>query len=310
MLSAGAWQDGWVRSSELKSAMLAFATFHTNLDRQGCSSCRRLLIAEKIHNNDFTFQLIREYRLISYFSLPFFFSSSSLSIGSDSDGALAELPGSEERHQHELWCMQGIETTSLTNLKFLLTVAEATQSAALESCQTKHTSLSKENVLHLHAGLSTGFDYFPILFHSFVFASPNRAPWPLHLLWMHYEDLIWEVDKLSPPTKGMLSLWNEEVGRLIRSGADGKCFLFLAEYLSATDQTSESQLRRLSLDGGRANCGVGLLKFESFLQLECRSQRMKTDLWFLSQGQDFELLSLWVSVPQNCLFLKCIMSEK
>lgn len=86
--------------------------------------------------------------------------------------------------------MQGIETTSLTNLKFLLTVAEATQSAALESCQTKHTSLSQPSVLHLHAGLSAGFYYFPILFHSFVFASPNRGLWPLDLLRMHYEDLI------------------------------------------------------------------------------------------------------------------------
>lgn len=69
--------------------------------------------------------------------------------------------------------MQKIETASPPDLKFLFTVAEAAQSAVLESCQTKQISLSKTKVLDLHSGLSIGICSLLNSLSPFVFFQYN-----------------------------------------------------------------------------------------------------------------------------------------
>lgn len=82
-------------------------------------------------------------------------------------------------------------------------VADAAQSAVLEGCWTKHTSPSQNRSGECGASLQESV-HFLILFDPF--SSVSAVLWSCPLL--HCEHLICGP---TPPTKGMLKLWDEEV---------------------------------------------------------------------------------------------------
>lgn len=148
---------------------------------------------------------------------------SSLGFGLDSDSMLARLPSViKARLSQDAF---RVETTSRPNLKFLFTVAEAAQSAVLESCQAKLISLSKTKVLDLHLDISIGICSLLNSLLPFVFFLVRSIwSWPFDL-WMCYEVFISVVDRLSPSTKGMRNiLWSEEVKKSSGNRTDWKTF--------------------------------------------------------------------------------------
>lgn len=105
-------------------------TFHTDMNAQAVSNW--LPIAEKSIKKDSTLQLIREYCLISSFSRISHLSALAWTATACWPGSRARRSVIRARLSQD--ACRGLKQQVLPIKEFLFTVAEAAQSAVLESC--------------------------------------------------------------------------------------------------------------------------------------------------------------------------------